>query len=122
MEKPYTIEMEDRESYLWVLVGGEKLSAEISAAYWNEIAERCAATSCDKVLIEKAFVSSVGPDEMILMADNLSKTLPHARVAFIDRYQHDPINELGKKLARNRDVMFQLFSSVNDAERWLKAN
>jgi hypothetical protein len=122
MEKPYTIEMQNRDGYLWVLVGGEKLSAEISAAYWNEIAERCAASGCDKVLIEKAFVTSVGPDQMILMADNLSKIMPHARVAFIYIFKHETKNENGKKNARNRDVMFQLFSNVSDAERWLKAN
>jgi hypothetical protein len=122
MEKPYTIEMEDRPGYLWVLVGGELLTAQTSAAYWDEIAERCAATGYDKVLIEKNFKRSVAPEEMILMAEHLSKVLPHGRVAFIDRYRHDAINELGKKLARNRDVMFQVFESLADAERWLTAN
>lgn len=122
MEKSYTIEMENRVDYLWVLVGGSKLTAEISAAYWNEIAARCAVTNCEKVLIEKNFAESVSPEEMILMADNLSRTLPHVRVAFIDRYGHDAINELGKKLARNRDVMFQVFSNVSSAEKWLRAN
>ena len=122
MDKDYTIEMENRDGYLWVLVGGERLSAEISAAYWNEIAERCAADDCDKVLIEKNFVHSVGPDEMILMAENLARVLPHVHVAFMDRHRHDAINELGKKLARNRDVMFQVFDNFSEAERWLKAN
>jgi hypothetical protein len=122
IEKPYSIEMADRGKYLWALVGGPKLTAEISAAYWNEIAEKCASSNCDKVLIEKDFVSSVGPDEMILMADNLSKVLPHVHVAFVDRHHHDAINELGKKLARNRNVMFQVFANVSEAERWLIAN
>ena len=122
MEKTYNIEMQTRDNYLWVLVGGPKLTAEISAAYWNEIAAKCASTKCEKVLIEKNFVESVTPEEMILMADNLSRTLPHVRVAFIDRFRHDAINELGKKLARNRDVMFQVFDNVRDAEKWLGAN
>jgi hypothetical protein len=122
LDKLYTIEMEDRGEYLWVLVGGEKLTAEISATYWNEIAEQCAGLGRDKVLIEKDFVRSVGPEEMILMADNLSKVLPHGRVAFVDRQGHDAINELGKKLARNRDVMFQVFDDVTEAEKWLQAN
>jgi hypothetical protein len=55
MDKLYSIEMEDRPGYLWVLVGGELLTAQISAAYWNEIAERCVSTACDKVLIGKEF-------------------------------------------------------------------
>jgi hypothetical protein len=122
MEKQYSIEMESRPGYLWVLVGGKSLTAQISATYWNEIADRCASTDCDKVLIEKNFERSVPPEEMILMAEHLSKVLPHGRVAFIDRFRHDAINELGKKLARNRDVMFQVFETVDDAERWLLAN
>jgi hypothetical protein len=122
MAKPYMIEMKDCGGYLWVLVGGEKLTAEISATYWSEIAEECAGLGRDKVLIEKDFVRSVGPEEMILMADNLSKVLPHGRVAFVDRHGHDAINELGKKLARNRDVMFQVFDDVTEAEKWLQAN
>ena len=122
MEKPYTIEMEDRDDYIWVLVGGEKLTAEISARYWNEIIEQCAAKDCNRVLIEKDFKVPVGPEEMILMAENLSKMLPHGKVAFIDRQQHGAINELGKKLARNRDVLFQVFEFVGDAQRWLLAN
>ena len=122
MEKTYNIEMEIKGDHLWVLVGGPKLTAEISAAYWNEIAAKCASTKCEKVLIEKNFVDTVNPEEMILMADNLSRTLPHVRVAFIDRFKHDAINELGKKLARNRDVLFQVFGNVNDAEKWLSAN
>jgi hypothetical protein len=122
MEKPYTIEMEDREDYLWVLVGGEELTAEISAQYWNEISEHCAATGYNRVLIEKDFKWSVGPDQMILMAEHLSRVLPHGKVAFIDRQRHDAINELGKKLARNRDVLFQVFEYVGDAQKWLLAN
>jgi len=122
MDKPYTIEMEDRDDYLWVLVGGKELTAEISAQYWREIADQCAQLGRDKVLIEKNFEQSVGPEDMIRMADNLSKVLPHIMVAFIDRRKHDAINELGKKLARNRDVMFQVFEHVGDAQRWLLAN
>lgn len=120
--KPYTIEMEDRGEYLWVLVGGEKLTPEISAAYWNEIAERCFETDQNKIMIEKDFAESVEPAEMLQMATNLGQVLPTRRIAFIDRYDHESINELGKKLARNRDVMMQLFDSPADAERWLKAN
>lgn len=122
MNKGYTLELEDRDGYLYALAGGEKLTAQISAAYWNEIAGRCFETECSRILIEKNFVEGVGPADMLLMADYLGSLLPGRRVAFVDRYKHDYINELGKKLARNRDVMMQLFDSVEDAERWLLAN
>jgi hypothetical protein len=121
-EKPYRIEMEDRGEYLWVLVGGDRLTAAISAAYWDEIAGRSFESGLDKILIEKDFVSSVEPAEMLQMATNLGNLLPGRRIAFLDRHGHDSINELGKKLARNRDVMMQTFKNVAEAEKWLLAN
>jgi hypothetical protein len=122
MSKLYDIKMEDRGEYLYVLVGGEKLTAQISASYWNEIAERCFENDLRKIMIEKNFVESVTADEMLRMADHLGKLLPNRRIAFIDRFPHDDINELGKRLARNRNVMMQVFKDRSDAERWLLAN
>jgi hypothetical protein len=118
----YTIQMKDRGTYLWVLVGGERLTADISRRYWEEIAEKCDELGRGKILIEKEFPESVGPGEMLVMAENLGKLLPTRRIAFIDRFDHSSINELGKKLARNREVMMQTFNDVADAERWLLAN
>jgi len=120
--KDYKLEMEERDGYLYAVASGEKLTAQISAAYWNEIAGRCFDTGCDKILIEKAFSQPVGPGEMLLMADHLGKLLPGRHIAFVDRFRHDGINELGKKLARNRDVMMQIFGSIAEAEKWLRAN
>ena len=121
-DREYTLKMEDREGYLYALASGESLTAQISAAYWNEIAGRCFENNINRILIEKDFVEGVGPKDMLLMADHVGSLLPGRRVAFVDRRQHDPINELGKKLARNRDVMLQIFDSIADAEKWLRAN
>ena len=121
-DREYTLTMEDREDYLYALAAGQKLTAQISASYWNEIAGRCFENNVNRILIEKDFVEAVGPEEMLLMADHVGNLLPGRRIAFVDRHQHDPINELGKKLARNRDVMLQLFDSVAAAEKWLRAN
>jgi hypothetical protein len=110
-EKPYEIDLQDRGEYLYVLVGGEKLSPQISAAYWNEIAQKCFELGKHKILIEKEFKESVSAAEMVQMSAYLGQLLPTRR-----------INELGKKLARNRDVMMQIFSNARDAEHWLLAN
>lgn len=118
----YTLAMEDRDDYLYAIAGGPALTAQISAAYWNEIAGRCFETNVDRILIEKDFVEPVGPADMLLMAEHLGRLLPGRRIAFVDRHRHDDINELGKKLARNRHVMLQLFNSVDAAEKWLLAN
>jgi len=121
-EKPYELTLEDRGEYLYALAGGELLTAQISAAYWNEIAEKCFEIGTDKILIEKNFVKTVGPADMLEMATYLGSLLPKRKIAFVDRFGHENINELGKKLARNRDVMMQVFRNVGDAELWLLAN
>ena len=121
-DKNYTLKMEDREGYLYAFAAGERLTAQISAAYWNEIAGRCFESNIECILIEKDFSEGVGPEDMLLMADHHGNLLPGRRIAFVDGRQHDPINELGKKLARNRDVIMQIFNNVAAAEKWLKAN
>lgn len=121
-EMPYNIEIEDRGDYLYVLVGGEKLTADIAESYWREIAGKCGELNRKKILIEKNFMESVGPAEMIRMSSYLGELLPTRRIAFLDRCGHDDINALGKKLARNRDVMMQIFHDISDAELWLLAN
>jgi hypothetical protein len=122
MEKPYTISMEDRGEYLYVLVGGKKLTAKISAAYWREIASECFKTKKLKIMIEKDFPKSVSPPEMLQMGEYLGYLLPTFKIAFLDRHHHHDINELGKKVARNKEVMMQLFDNRAEAEQWLRAN
>lgn len=121
-DSDYTLQMEDRGEYLFAVAAGERLTADISIAYWNEIAKKCFDIGLRKVLIEKDFPETVGPVEMVQMAEHLGRLLPGYKIAFHDRHGHASINELGKKLARNRDVMMQLFSYFDDAEKWLLAN
>ena len=121
-EKPYTITIEHRDDFLWAVVGGKKLTADIAAAYWDEIAQKCADENCKKVLIEKDFEIPAGPEDLIKMAAHLAAVLPTNRVAFVDRWDHENVNELGKRLARNQNVMMQTFSDTHDAEKWLRAN
>jgi hypothetical protein len=103
-------------------VTGDRLTANIAAGYWNEIAQKCFEIDCRKILIEKNFKEGVGPDEMLRMADHVGGLLPNRSIAFVDRYNHDSINELGKRLARNRSITMKIFDNVEDAERWLRAN
>jgi len=121
-KKSYEIDLEDRGDYLYARVSGEKLNATISASYWNQIAEKCFELGRNKILIEKEFKESVSAAEMLEMSSYLGQLLATHRIAFVDRFGHEDINELGKKLARNRDVMLQIFENTRDAEQWLLAN
>ena len=118
-EKPYTIQMEDRGDYLYAVIGGKKLTPEIAKLYWDEIAEECFRLEKSKLLIEKDFLETVSAPEMLAMGVYLGSILADKKIAFIDRYKNESINELGKKIARNRGVLMRVFQNVKEAEEWL---
>lgn len=118
-EKPYTIQLEDRGEYLYALVGGERLTSDIAKLYWDEIAEECFSREKSKIMIEKNFRQSVSAPEMLEMGVYLGSILANKKIAFLDRFKHESINELGKKIARNRGVIMRIFDNVSEAEDWL---
>jgi hypothetical protein len=122
VDKPYKIKMEDRGEYLYVLVGGGKLTPEIAGEYWREIAGACFEQGKSKIMIEKDFAETVSPAEMLQMGTYLGTILATKKIAFIDRHGNEDINELGKKIARNRNVKMQTFRNVKEAESWLLAS
>lgn len=120
-EKPYSIKLEDRGEYLYALVGGERLKPEIAKLYWDEIAEECFRLEKSKIMIEKEFAESVSAPEMLDMGVYVGNILAGKKIAFLDRFKNESINELGKKIARNRGVMMKLFDNAADAEKWLNS-
>ena len=119
--KAYTIQLENRGEYLYALVGGDKLTQEISAAYWREIADECFKLGLRKILIEKDFSQTVSAPEMLNMGVYLGGILANKKIAFLDRYGNEDINELGQKIARNRGVIMKVFNNTAEAEKWLLA-
>ena len=118
-DAPYTIKSEDRGDYLYALVSGEKLSAEIAKSYWKEIAEKCSKLEKSKILIEKDFPKHVSAPEMLEMGMFLGSILAGTKIAFVDRHKNDDVNELGKVIARNEGVIMKIFKNTKDAEEWL---
>ncbi len=116
---PYNIKLEDRGEYLYALVGGDKLSPEIAKMYWDEIAEKCAELEKSKILIEKDFPRHVSAPQMLEMGVYLGSILAGKKIAFLDRYKNEEVNELGKVVARNEGVIMKVFENVNEAEEWL---
>ena len=121
-DSTYTIKFEDRGDYLYTLVGGNTLSPEIARRYWDEIAEECNRLGKTKIMIEKNFAQTVSAPEMLEMGVYLGKVLPNRKIAFLDRFKNESVNELGKKIARNQGVKLQVFETVENAEKWLIVN
>ena len=122
IDKPYTIKLENRGEYLYALVSGKALTPEIAKMYWDEIAEKCFTLKKSKIMIEKDFAKSVSPPEMLEMGIYLGKILLGKKIAFLDQYKNESINELGKVIARNQGVIMRIFKDTNDAEKWLIGN
>ena len=118
-DKPYIIKLENRGEYLYALVSGNILTPEIARMYWDEIAEMCFTLEKSKIMIEKDFAKSVSPPEMLEMGVYLGKILPGKKIAFLDQYKNESINELGKVIARNQGVILRIFKNTEDAEKWL---
>ncbi len=118
-DRPYFIKLDNREDYLYVLVSGKTLTPEIAKLYWDEIAEMCFTLQKSKIMIEKDFAKSVSPPEMLEIGVCLGKILSGKKIAFLDQYKNESINELGKVIARNQGVVMRIFKNTDDAEKWL---
>lgn len=114
--------MEHRGEYLYALVSGEKVTPEIGRSYWTDILRRCDELGVNKILIEKNFVETVSMQEVLQGGSQMGEFLKGRKIAVIDRYAHDDVSELGKKLARNQNVPVQIFDDADRAEKWLLAN
>jgi hypothetical protein len=120
--KSYSIETENRGSYLYAIIGGFKVTPEMSKDYWTEIVAECRELGLTKILAEKNFIETISMDSLAGLNPYFTELFKGFRVAFIDRYGHDDISELGKKLARSSGVKMQVFDDVGEAEKWLLAN
>jgi hypothetical protein len=122
--KPYLIKFERRAGYLYVYVGGEQDSLEISLAFWREIAEECRRAEARKVLIEENIEESVSMLEMYQIAAEIPQMgFASVLIAFVDRFlEQQDLNEFGEMVATNRGLRAKVFNDVNEAEKWLLEN
>ena len=120
--KPYSIETENRGSYLYAIIGGLKVTPEMAKDYWTEIVDECRDLGLTKILAEKNFIETISMDTLAELNPYFTELFKGFSVAFVDRYGHDEISELGKKLARSSGVKMQVFDDVGEAEKWLLAN
>lgn len=121
-DKPYSIEIENRGSYVYAIIGGLKVTPEMAKDYWAEIVDECKDLGLNKILAEKNFIETISMDSLAELNPYFTKLFQGFIVAFVDRYGHHDISGLGKKLARSSGVRMQVFDDVDEAERWLLAN
>jgi hypothetical protein len=120
--KTYSLETENRGTYLYAIVGGLKVTPEVALGYWREIVKECDELGLRKILLVHNFVEMISMPDMLEVIRPIGELLQGRAFAFIDRYGHYEIPEAGKAILRGLDVKMQIFADVEEAEKWLLAN
>jgi hypothetical protein len=118
----YQLDIDRNGTFLHAVVTGPN-TAETVISYMDEIREACEANDCHRVLIEEKLE---GPrfDEMeifSLISDGASDALGFFEaIAYIDEQQDFEVVKFAETVAVNRGIPIAVFSSVADAENWLR--
>ena len=120
----YELSVEQKEGYLHFEVTGDN-EKETVKNYLAAIYEECVRRSISAILVEE---NLRGPGLRVLdifrIAEEGSKTVGSAirRVAYVDANQeHSDTNmKFATTVASNRGLNVRLFSTVKDAEEWLR--
>jgi hypothetical protein len=122
LNKTYSLETENRGTYLYAIVGGLKVTPAIALGYWQEIISECDELGLSKILLEHNFVEMISMHEMLQVIGPVADMLKGRMFAFVERYGHYDIPEAGKAILRGLNVKMQIFTDVEEAEKWLLAN
>ena len=118
----FDIQYQDRPGYIHAVVTGTNTPQSVFD-YMSAIREKCERTDCYRVLIEERLD---GPrfDEMEIFAV-ITEGSPDAlgffeALAYVDEQQDFEVVKFAETVAVNRGIPVAVFSSVEDAENWLR--
>ena len=119
--KPYKLEFQRKDDYLYAHVTGEKDSLQISRQYWHEIADECKRLKSSKLLVVEDIMEAVSMMEMYQIASEIPQMgFYGVRMAFVDRQiGQKELNQFGEIVATNRGIYGKIFNDVAEAEKWL---
>ncbi len=118
----YELTFEKRASFIHAIVAGDN-SAETVIAYMNDVKQECEDRDCYRVLIEEK-LEGKRMDEMQIFS-LISEGSPDAlgffeALAYVDEQQDFEVIKFAETVAINRGIPIAVFSSVADAENWLR--
>ncbi|HJZ39200.1 MAG TPA: hypothetical protein VJ203_02425 [Bacteroidales bacterium] len=119
--KPYTLQFEYREGYLYASVSGEKDSLETSLLFWQEIFNEGEAKNYKKILITENFKNEISTMDMFILGEKLLEMASrNTSVAFVDKQlQQMEMNKFTETVIYNRGGRGKAFSDMKEAEKWL---
>ena len=120
-EKPYKIQYDYRNRYLFALVSGEKDSLEISLQFWQEILDECESKNYKRALITENFRNNISAIDMYILGEKLIEMVPRDTcVAFVDsQISQLELNKFTETVAYNRGGKGKVFVDEKEAESWL---
>ena len=121
-DKPYTIDIEPRDSFIHFTVNGKRVTREVALDYWHDIIDHCESSGCSKILLDHNFEEMISMEEMTQVIGPVGDMLKGKSMAFYDRFGHYDIPEAGKMILRSHNVKMQVFHYLDEAEKWLMAN
>ena len=119
--KPYTLQFEYREGYLYASVSGERDSLETSLLFWQEIFDEGEAKNYKKILITENFKNEISTMDMFILGEKLLEMASrNTSVAFVDKQlQQMEMNKFTETVIYNRGGRGKAFSDMKEAEKWL---
>jgi alkanesulfonate monooxygenase SsuD/methylene tetrahydromethanopterin reductase-like flavin-dependent oxidoreductase (luciferase family) len=118
----YQVEYEERDGFLHACVSGDADTAQISLAYWNEIAQACRARGYKRMLVVEHFRQNAPMGEMFVVASKIPEIIRGLTVAFVDEVlaQYES-NRFGEDVAVNRGADGRVFKDEASALAWLQS-
>lgn len=122
MPPRYKLTLTQGPGYLHAVVTGENTSENV-AGYLQEVLRECIARDCHRLLIEERLVGTrLGTTSVFeIVSEGSAQALGHFNaIAYVDANAAGNRMEFAETVALNRGLPVRLFSSVADAEKWLR--
>lgn len=121
--KPFKLTVEERDSYVYARVKGDKPAPSGSRAYLELIAEHCQRCMCTSILIEKCTPEPFAVWDAFAVAPTLAKIgAPHIKIAVVEKGDEFPAQTaLEVKVGRRCGIDVHVFSDGFEAKRWLRS-
>ncbi len=118
--KGYDLILERRALYLFAKVSGPRDTLQISIDYWTEIAEECARSSIERLLVLEELDEKSTVVDMAQMIELLPQMgFKDIRIAFVDPKEDVSMLVFAEVRAFEAGLSGHVFGAVDAAERWL---
>jgi hypothetical protein len=120
--KPYSLDFEERDGYLYARVEADTMTRESAVMYLREIAGKCTELGRDRLLVERHVAGLLSITDLFFIGQELAEMMRGRKVAFVNSNStHEQALNFGLMVGTNRGAQFQMFPTLAAAEKWLLA-